>query len=340
MAFEHRVKLFISENNRAVVAALLLCGVLCLLAAGYVFSTPTTQTVVEQTDRQTFDAEVHPSALVTRPTALYEQGERLENRSVYFLSASPSLTLQANTSVPDDEPVAVDTQLQLETLGTRNGQPFYRSTRTLIETEQTASDGRVSATETVNVSAVRQELAVVQEEVQDTGQFRLRLLLDVAYRSEAYEGSLSASAPFVVSDQSYYLDGTLEATETESTPVERQITQPPSPAEYGGLAVIGLLLFGLAAATVRIDDRVDTEELRTQIVHDQHAEWISRGQFPTDSQKQYISILTLEDLVDVAIDTNRRVIHDPQIDAYAVIDSTEIYYYALADVQADEWLDI
>ncbi|QCC47253.1 DUF5305 domain-containing protein [Halobellus limi] len=340
MAFEHRVKLFVSENHRLVVALLLLGGVLCLVGAGYVFSTPTTQTITEETDQQTFETRVGSSALVTRPTALYEQGERLENRSVYFLSASPSMRFEANTTVPSGQRVSVAQRLELEILGTRDGQPFYRSTRTLIETNETVSDGRVTASETVNVSAVGRDLAVLLEDAQDVGQFRLRLLLEVTYSTGEYEGTLRSTAPFVIQGQSYYIDGALAAEETESTFVEREVTQPPSPAEYGGLAAVGLLLFGVAAVVSRLEDRVDPEELRTQIVHDQHAEWISRGQFPTDSEKQYISILTLEDLVDVAIDTNRRVIHDPQIDAYAVIDSSEIYYYALDEIQADEWLDI
>ncbi|WP_049985332.1 DUF5305 family protein [Halobellus rufus] len=340
MAFEHRVELFVSENHRLVVAALLVAGIACLAAAGYVFATPTTQTITEETNVQTFETSADPTAVVTRPTALYEQGERLENRSLYFTSASPELTIDVRTAVPDDRDVRVEQRLVLETLGVRDGQPFYRSTRELVDASDTVADGRATASETVNVSAVARELAVVQSEVQNAGQFRLRFRLEVTYRTDSYEGTLDSTVPFVINEQSYYLDGTFDDAATESTPVTREITQQPSPAEYGGLAVLGLLLIGLSAVVLRVEERADPEELRTRIVHDQHAEWISRGQFPTDSEKQYISILTLEDLVDVAIDTNRRVIHDPQIDAYAVIDSTEIYYYALEDVQADEWLDI
>jgi len=340
MAFEHRVELFVSENHRLVVAALVLAGIVCLAAAGYVFATPTTQTVVEETNVQTFETSADPSAVVTRPTALYEQGERLENRSVYFLSASPTLTLNVSTAVPDARDVRVDQRLVLETLGVRDGQPFYRSTRTVIDANQTVTDGQTTVSETVNVSAIAEELAVVQAEAQNVGQFQLRLHLETTYRTDSYEGTLESTVPFVINEQAYYLDGTLSDESTESTTVTRETTQPPSPTEYGSFVVLGLLLFGLSGVVLRVAERANPEALRTEIVHDQHAEWISRGQFPTDSEKQYISILTLEDLVDVAIDTNRRVIHDPQIDAYAVIDSTEIYYYAIEDVQADEWLGI
>ncbi|MGQ4554364.1 DUF5305 family protein [Halobellus sp. GM3] len=340
MALEHRLKLFISENHRLVVGAFVVLGVLCLVGAGYVFSTPTTQTVTEETDQQAFSTQTYSSALVTRPSALYEQGERLENRSVYFLSASPSMTLDMTTSVPAGEPVQVAQRLELEVRGVRDGEPFYQSTRTIVDTDRTVEDGRAAASETLNVSALNQELAAIQQEVQSVGQFQLRLVMEATYRTESYEGTLRASAPFVIDEVAYYVDGSLVAEETESTPAQRQITQPPDPLEYGALGALGLLFFGAAAVVTRIENHVDPEELRTRIVHDQHAEWISRGEFPTNSEKQYISILTLEDLVDVAIDTNRRVIHDPQIDAYAVIDGSEIYYYALEDVEADEWLGI
>ena len=100
------------------------------------------------------------------------------------------------------------------------------------------------------------------------------------------------------------------------------------------------MLVVAAAAVSRVETLLDPDALRREI-HSACWSWtISSGEFPTSADKPYISILTLEDLVDVAIDTNRRVIYDPQIEAYAVIDSSEIYYYATADVQADEWLDI
>ncbi|WP_336021588.1 DUF5305 family protein [Halobellus salinisoli] len=340
MAFEHRVKLFISENHRLIVAALVLVGVLCLVGAGYVFSTPTTQTITEETDRQTFETRADPSALVTRQTALYEQGERLDNRSVYFLSASPSMTFDVETTVPADVPVRLNHRLELEIRGVRDGQEFYRSTETLLEANETVTDGQFTASETVNVSALRGELQTLRASTEGVGEFEIRLSQTVQYETESYEGTLVSTVPFVIDGRSYYLEETVEAEQVESMSVQRQVTEPPNPLEYGGFALVGLLLLGVAVLARDLDDRIDTEELRTRIVHDRHDEWISRGEFPTNSQKQYISILTLEDLVDVAIDTNRRVIHDPQIDAYAVIDSSEIYYYAIEEVAADEWLDI
>ena len=340
MALEPRLKLFLDENHRLVVGALLVAGLLCFAGAAFVYTTPSTETVTEQTNPQTFSTGVDSSAVVTQPTELYEQGETLENRSVYFTSASPSFRLNVTTSVPSDEQVEIGQRLELEALGVRNGQAFYSSTRTLVSTNRTVSDGQVRSSQRVNITELSRELVAVEQEVQEVGQFQLRLRLTVTYSTDDYQGTLQATAPFVIDGRAYFVDGSLAADETETTVVSREVTQPPDPATYGGLGALGAVFVVAAAVISRVESLLDPEALRRELVHDQHAEWISRGEFPTSADKPYISILTLEDLVDVAIDTNRRVIYDPQIEAYAVIDSSEVYYYAIEDVQADEWLGI
>lgn len=340
MALEHRLKLFLDENHRLVVGVLLIAGILCFAGAGFVYATPSTETVTEETNSERFSTRVDSSALVTQPTELYEQGATLENRSVYFTTASPSFTLDVVTTVPSGEQVEVEQRLELEALGVRNGEPFFSTTRTLVETNQTASDGRVRSSQTVNITDLSRELVAVEQAVQEVGQFQLQLQLTVTYSTEDYQGTLQATAPFVIDGQAYYIDGSLDADETETTVVSREVSQPPDPVTYGGLGALGLVFVVVAAVVNRVERLIDPDALQREIVHDQHAEWISRGEFPTSADKPYISILTLEDLVDVAIDTNRRVIYDPQIEAYAVIDSSEIYYHATEEVQADEWLDI
>ena len=340
MAIDHRLKLFLDENHRLVVGVLVVAGLLCFAGAGFVYTSPSTETVTEQTNSQTFSTRVDSSALVTQPTELYDQGETLRNRSVYFTSASPAFTLSVVTSGPTDEQLEVSQELELEVLGVRGGRPFYNNTRTIVDTDQTVSDGRATATQTVNITELSQELFAVQEEIQEVGQFQLRLQLEVTYSTDDYEGTLRATAPFVIDGQAYYIDGDLAADQTQTTTVQEQVPESPDPVAYGGLSALGVVFVAAGVIVSRIESLIDPEALRREMVHDQHAEWISRGEFPTSADKPYISILTLEDLVDVAIDTNRRVIYDPQIEAYAVIDSSEVYYYAIEDVQADEWLGI
>ncbi|KAB1193247.1 hypothetical protein GJR96_07225 [Haloferax sp. MBLA0076] len=340
MAVEDRLKLFVTQQARPLVVLFAVAGLFCLLGAGYVFFTPTTQTVSEEVNVQTIESSVGTSAVVTGNSTLYEQGETLENRSAYFVPVTPNLSFHAETDVPPGQDVTVSQRLTMNVVGVRGDQPFYQSEEVLLDERRSVSDGSVAATRSINVSAMRKDIQTKRAETDGVGRFRVSLELNVTYQTDSYEGSLSTSAPFVISGQAYYLDGAVADSQTHSETVQREVQRPSDPAEYGGLALVGLVLFGLCGVIVRTEAVSDPEELRTRISHSRHDEWISRGEFPTESEKQYISILTLADLVDVAIDTNRRVIYDPDIEVYAVIDGNEIYYYSLGDLHAHAWLNL
>ncbi|WP_411967265.1 DUF5305 domain-containing protein [Haloferax sp. YSSS75] len=340
MALEDRLELFVSRQARPLVALFAVAGILCLVAAGYVFFTPTTQTVSEETNVQTIESSVETSAVVTGNSSLYDRGETLENRSTYFTSIAPVLSLHVDTEVPSDHPVSVTHRLTMETVGVRDGKPFYRSTETLLEERRRVSDGEVDAVRSVNVSAIREELQTKRAETDGLGRFLVSLELNVTYQTDSYEGTITTSAPFVITGQAYYLDGAVADETTHSTTVQREVRTPADPVEYGGLAILGLALFGLCGFVIRTEDNTDPETLRTRISHSRHDEWISEGEFPTEAEKQYISIRTLEDLVDVAIDTNRRVIYDSDLDVYAVIDGSEIYHYSTDDLHTHAWLNL
>ncbi|KTG30383.1 DUF5305 domain-containing protein [Haloferax profundi] len=340
MAVEDRLKLFVTQQARPLVVIFAVAGILCLAGAGYVFLTPTTETVSEEINHQTFESSVQTSAVVTGNSTLYEQGETLVNRSAYFVSMTPNLSFHVETTAPSDQEVTITHRLTMETVGLRDGKPFYSAEETLLDQQREVSDGTAVAVRSINVSTIREELQQKRAETGGVGRFVSRLKLNVTYHSDSYSGTLTTSTPFVLSGQAYYLDGSLTDSETRSKTVEEEITRPSDPFEYGGLAMAGLLLFGLCGVVIRTEEHTDSQELRTRISHNRHDEWISQGEFPTESDKQYISILTLEDLVDVAIDTNRRVIYDPDIEVYAVIDGTEIYYYSLGDFHAHAWLNL
>ncbi|ELZ65097.1 hypothetical protein C5B91_08400 [Haloferax sp. Atlit-10N] len=340
MGFDDRLELFVTQQARVLVAVLAIAGVACLVAAGYVFLTPTTQTVTEETNVQSVETGVDTRAVVTQNTTLYERGSTLENRSVYFMTISPDVSFRVHTDVPANQSVNVTQQLVLRTVGVRDGTPFYENETVLLDEQTLVTDGTVVDAPSLNVSTLDRDLQQKRTETGGVGQFRTSLNLTVTYQTGSYSGTLEASTPLAFSGRAYYLERSLADDRRHSTTVARTVTRPPNPVEYGGLAAAALVLFGLAGLVIRTEYRSDPEELRTRISHSRHEEWISRGEFPTDANKPYISILTLEDLVDVAIDTNRRVIFDPEIETYAVIDSSEIYYYSLDETNTHAWLNL
>jgi hypothetical protein len=122
------------------------------------------------------------------------------------------------------------------------------------------------------------------------------------------------------------------------TEVTRTATVPRSRWDYllptiGGVVALGL---GLAVAGLWFTRLRDVgEDLDRQIQHQRYVEWISEGTLDVVDTDEGISVSTVEDLVDVAIDTDKRVIYDPERELYAVVDDKTIYYHRPPD--AWEW---
>ncbi|WP_241996948.1 DUF5305 family protein, partial [Halorubrum sp. SD626R] len=77
-------------------------------------------------------------------------------------------------------------------------------------------------------------------------------------------------------------------------------------------------------------------------VHQQEqvfSEWITRGTFPSEREYEATVLVDdLEGLVDVAIDTNKRVIKDEQLGVSTVLDGDYVYVYVRPDSPAEDWL--
>ncbi|MDY6765217.1 MAG: DUF5305 family protein [Halobacteria archaeon] len=58
-------------------------------------------------------------------------------------------------------------------------------------------------------------------------------------------------------------------------------------------------------------------------------DWVSKGRVPSETMNgSSIEVDSLEDLVDVAIDTNNRVIEDTDRNKYVVINDEIVYTYS------------
>lgn len=340
MSVPNRARRLISRQGLIITLLLAVIGVAALGGAYYVYSNPTVETVTEETNTQTIQTTVRTSAVVTGAnTSLYEQGRRLEDMPVYFFSATPNFTLTVVTTFDAEGEVRVSQQLSVIQEATRNGELFYSVNRTILQHAARTNDGEVRASTDLNVSALRQESSAVQSEIGTVGVFQTRIRLEVAYQTQNYEGTLTTSTPLQVTGGAYFLGSDLSDTQTRSTPVTRRVTQPPDRSTYGGLAGLGIVAIVLASLVEFYRRRIDIESLAAEFSHEEYREWISEGEFPTGTDKRYISINTLEDLVDIAIDSNKRVIYDSSLEVYSVVDGDLVYYFSLDPFSIDVWLD-
>ena len=341
MSARNRFRRTLASQGRLIAVVLALVALGAFVGAGLTYANPPTDTVTEQRNSKTVSTATNTSAVVTGETPLYDRGEQLANKPVYFLAASPNITISVATAVPEGEPVQVTQRLTLRMQADLRGETYWEETRLLAAGDRSVSDGRATTSTTVNVSAIREEINEKQAATGNVGVFESTLELVVSYEGEGYSGELTAEAPVVFSSGAFWLDGGLSTSRTHSEQVTRQVTKARDMTTVGGLAVVGLLaLVGAVAVASNRRDGLDVEELETAIVNERYEEWISKGEFPTGTEKKYVKIDSLEDLVDIAIDSNKRVVFDPEFAAYAVVDGDLIYYFSTDPRRIDSWLDV
>ncbi len=343
MSTAARGKLLLSRYGLyAVIAAILLAAGAGFLAYQAYTAPAPTDTVSEQINVESYSVQSTERAEVTGPNAtLYEQGTTLENMPVYFFRESPILELAIETNVPEDVGATVQKRLTLQYEATREGTTFYEETVLIEAGEFTPGDGTATMSGSLNMSQISNRMSELNNLVSAVGSLSVTAQLSVEYESDRYEGELTASTAVTTTGTAYWLAEDLEASTTRSETETTEITLEQDYGDaylYGGMAVL-FLLMGLGAGIVSYRG-VDVERIQTELARAEFSEWISTGEIPTKAEKEYVKVESLEDVVDVAIDTNKRVIYDPNLEAYAVIDGDLVYYYTPGPDELREWLDV
>jgi hypothetical protein len=76
--------------------------------------------------------------------------------------------------------------------------------------------------------------------------------------------------------------------------------------------------------------RFDAGAAEARLHRQRFEEWISTGRVGPGLGEEYVRMTSLGELVDVGIDADKRVIHDPETGGYAVIDGRVVYHYGHA----------
>jgi hypothetical protein len=342
MSTVDRPKYVLVEYGAVIAVMLGLAGALALGGA-VTAAQPTTTTEQVTLYQEDIGTSVDTSAVVTGNTSLYEQNETLRDKPVYLFRATPNLTLAVNTSLDADRAAAVTHNLTLRFRASRGDDTFWQRTRTYVNETQDVTNGSVSTAERINVTAINRDASRFRQEVGGAGSFSVDLVLTVAYEvqeSPTYDGTMTASAPLVMGSESYRIDGDLSGSETKEDVATERDTTPADPMDYLVFVALGVLALGGAAGSVLARRDLDAEEIRTRIYRDRYEEWISRGEIPTGTDKRYVRIDELEDIVDIGIDSNKRVIWNDDYDIYAVVDGDVVYYFAPESTEIGEWLNV
>lgn len=334
---------------RACLVVMLFGG----LGAGFTFANPPTIETPSNTDPQSIAMALHSQATVKQGSSLYPQEETLTDMPVYVRSHTPTVTLSLVTIPPNEMHMQIDQQLSLvyeaRTLG---DEVFWKQRQVLIQTNTSTTGKKVVSNATVDITAVDQRVAQIESEIGDAGQIHIYLAVESQYSTPAATGSLTRQGTIRIREDAYEIEHVtgnemVGTTETAVRVDASRVTRFTLPV-VGVFAVphttfvFALLSLGGAigaGAAVLFADRFDPEEEQVALHKARYAEWISEGTIPANLEAQTAVMDTLEDLVDVAIDSEKRIIHDPSQGKYAVFDSQIVYLYTERTEQDFIWVE-
>lgn len=297
------------------------------------------------------------SSTVQRPNRVFNVGETLEDRSLYYTQIGPELdgTFRYGFEASSGElTVEGTTTLVIRSVSeSENGesQELWRIEESLGEVSETVTPGQLATTEfTINVTEVLTEIEGVRDDLgASPGETSVQVVTDIEATGAAVGDDATHQADYTLTlgpgSDTYSVSGPAGETEshprTESVTVER--TYGPLRSAVGPLLVVLALagLAGIAAGRYRGDfDVTDAERQRLSFAakRNEFDDWISRGSVSNAAdEKPRVRIDDLEDLVDIAIDTDERVIEDIGKHRYYVLDESLCYEFEpLADVDIRE----
>lgn len=311
--------------------------------------------LVEQWSEST--AYDHGADLINESLA-FEGVDRVENRPIYYTNLATELdgTYTYSFAASGGE-VTTTTETYLlirggELDGNEVVSTYWELARPLeSETSVIGPDEKHRVDFTVDVPFVLETIATVEEELGSTeGLVDVRIVsvsrVEGVVEGDAVEHTHRSELLMIIEPSTFRVIDSNVVTERHETFETVEVIVHPGPMEtYGSivlfvLSAVAALALGLGRSLgyIELTDRerelIDIEQDRKRF-----DEWITTGTFPSEREyDQTVLVDDLEGLVDVAIDTNKRVIEDPQLGASTVLDDDFIYIYVRPDSPARDWL--
>lgn len=344
--------------------AIILIVVLILAAAGVgwwayqINLEPSVETEQRLTEQWSESTAYSHSAPITNESLPFAAGERASDRPLYYTALSNELDGSYRYEYTADSgsvDVTTDTYLLIRGGRMENG----NMTETYWElSEPLAADSETLDPEeshrvgfTVDIREVLETIGTVEQQLDSTeGIVDVRVVsvseLAGDVESDSVETTYRSELPIVVSPSTFRVDDPVTVDETHESFETVEVLAEPSPLQaYGSIVAFGVVVMLLVVVlglrysgyTELTDEERELIEIKQ--ARERFSEWITTGEFPSEREyEQTVLVDTLEGLVDVAIDTNKRVIEDEQLGVSTVLDDTYIYIYIQPDSPARDWL--
>lgn len=367
----------INEHTRTRLAVLVkkyftvIAIVLILLSAGGAYLTysttidPGTQTEDRTVSWWAASGTLNHSANVTNNTWVFDKGTVLRDRPYYFMNASPVLTGNFRFGFDNRRPpqgnadVTINTTLVQYAVQSKTKERLWTIKHpTQTHTGQISGEKPVGTAFEVNFTNISRSHKAIRNDHPSTwkiGDVRSKVEINVTVNGTldgiAQSRSFNYELPMNSSKDFYSINrpkGPPENASVVEVSRATEIPTTPSPLTASGsvalllvpLAVLGCLLYGRTDSWFEVTDK-EIDAAERDKTRSEFDAWITTGSLGATDFRTTVPVDSLEGLVDIAIDSDRRVIENEESGMFAVIDNNVRYVFTPEEMTGDgfDWSD-
>ncbi len=328
-----------------------VCLVLAAVGGAVAYSAHLTENTTTRTEPvATWESsgEFTHRATVIEDTEVYSAGQVLRERTTYFRALTPTLNgtfaYRYEASDGGDLTATATVVLVLQSTEQREGETvrYWRVESELGEPRtRSARPGEVVRVPfSLNTTAVRSRLDRIDRQIGGTpGEtesiLEVRLDLEGTRNGRSVDERRSYRLPVAVGGSVYRVED--PGPITDSGEQERTVTvpDPPGPVRaVGGPVAAGLGLLGAGALFVgrsrgvfRTTER-ERDLLAFRGARQEFDDWVTVANLREIDPDSVVKVESLEGLVDVAVDTDGRVLQDRSSDVFVVFDGAKSYVFS------------
>lgn len=340
-----RIKKFLSSWLPAIVVALLLLGSIGIAVAYQTQTTPPVERTEETVSSWEETTRVSHQARVEQPNLVFEQNQTLQDRPVYYTRLSPRLEVihEYSYTATDGGELTVDTDatLLMRALDADDN-VYWQRTEPLATTTETVAPGETATLSVeINVTAVAEEIERTEASLgASIGTTELGVSFERSVGGEVNGEPVASAHRDAIAvdpgDNTFSIDGTDGSQQRhDQTATVETVGTHGTLRSYGPYVVLFLSLLGVAGMLAgRYTGHITpTEQELATLEHQRERaefdDWTSRAAVPADAVKtDAMTVETLEDLVDIAIDTDERVLEDTRGTGFYVLGTNANYMYS------------
>jgi len=350
---KHSTYKFMSAIARKYLVSLVILIVALSISGIYAYGvlSPRYETITETESIALYEynAEYEHSTVVEHGNPLWPVGCELSNQPVYFSAIAPNLNANFNFQISAPPPSADDISISANYL-TKLILSASRKNITYWHKEKTISSGRMSLSGDVklqkhfslNITEINAEIDAIQDSLKFYGgDVNVEVVMTVRYNGEVdgekVDGQKEFSLPIEISGSTYKVPSKSYEEVVKKEVVRKvKVPLPPSKGDkivsFSSISILFLLIAAFTVIKLRytpLDDTAIQEHIKEE-EYEKFKDLISEGKLPSDADIKgmvRLEVKSLEDLTNIAIDTDERVILDEEKSIYFVIHGNVIYAY-------------